>query len=118
MRFGLSLLGGLALAWSAPVAAQASFEDEEKCWDTGEAFAPEEQVASCTALLEAGGVIEEDRAYLIAMRGWSYHKLGDLDHALADYSEKVRLQPEVADGYGWRGSVYLEQGDYPNALAD
>lgn len=118
MRLGLSLLGALALACAAPATAQPSPEDEEKCWDTGEAFAPEEQVASCTALLEADGVLEEDRPYLIAMRGWSYHKLGDLEHALADYTEKVRLQPEAADGYGWRGSVYLDQEDYPQALED
>jgi tetratricopeptide (TPR) repeat protein len=118
MRLGFSLLGGLALACAAPAAAQPSPEDEQKCWDTGEAFAPEEQVAACTALLAAGGLLEEDRPYVVAMRGWSYHKLGDLEHALADYSEKVRLQPEAADGYGWRGSVYLDQEDYARALDD
>lgn len=117
MRFGV-LLGTLALAGAVPAAAQTSLDDEEKCWDSTEAFAPEEQVAGCTALLEADGLSEEDRAYVIAMRGWSYHELGDIEHALADYSEKVRLQPEAADGYGWRASVHLDQGDYANALAD
>jgi tetratricopeptide (TPR) repeat protein len=109
-------VGGLALACAVPAAAQPS--PEEKCWDTGEAFAPDEQVASCTALLEADGLLEEDRPYVIAMRGWSYHELGDLGHALEDYSEKVRLQPDVADGYGWRGSVYLDQQDYTLAVED
>jgi tetratricopeptide (TPR) repeat protein len=111
-------LAGLALAYAAESAAQPSLDDQDKCWDTAEQFAPEQQVAGCTALLEADGVPEEDRAYAIALRGWSYHELGDLDRALADYSEKIRLQPEAADGYGWRGSAYLDQGDYPNALAD
>jgi len=118
MRLGLSLLAGPALACAAPAGAQPSFEDEQKCWDAGEEFSPELQVAGCNALLEADGLLEEDRPYVIAMRGWSHHELGDLERALADYSEKVRLQPEVADGYGWRGAVYLDQADYDHALED
>jgi len=118
MRLGLSLLAGLTLACAVPVVAQPSFEDERKCWDSGEEFSPEEQIAGCNALLEADGLLEEDRPYVIAMRGWSYHELGDLERALADYAEKVRLQPDVGDGYGWRGAVYLDQSDYAHALED
>lgn len=118
MRLGLSLLAGLALACAVPAAARPSFEAERKCWDGGEEFSPEEQIVGCNALLEAEGLLEEDRPYVIAMRGWSYHELGDMERALADYSEKVRLQPDVADGYGWRGAVYLDQGDYAHALED
>ena len=118
MRLGLSLLAGLALGFAAPAGAQPSFEDEQKCWDAGEEFSPEDGIAACNGLLEADGLLEEDRPYLLAMRGWSYHELGDYERALADYSEKIRLQPDVADGYGWRGAAYLDQGDYPKALAD
>src|SRR5688572_22273562 len=118
MRLGLSLLAGLALACAAPATAQPSPEDERKCWDAGEEFSPEEQVAGCNALLEPDGLPDEDRPYIVAMRGWSYHELGDLERALADYSEKIRLQPDVGDGYGWRGAVYLDQGDYAHALED
>ena len=113
---GLLLAGG-CLA-SAPVAAQPSFEVEQTCWDELQVETPEAQIAACTELLDAAGLPAEDRAALIAMRGWSYHEMGDLDRALAEYSETIRLEPEAPTGYGWRGSVYLDKEDYARALDD
>ena len=122
MRRAHTLIAGAVLACgaivAAPAAAQPSFEVEQMCWDEGEEFSPEQGIAACTALLDGDELSDEDRPYILAMRGWSYHEQGDLDRALADYSEKIRLQPDLADGYGWRAAVYLQQEDYDKALAD
>jgi len=92
--------------------------NEGWCWDSYEEYTPEQQIEGCNGLLAAGSLSDEDKPYVIAMRGWSYHELKDYDRALADFSEKIRLQPDAADGYGWRGGVYFDKGEYDHALAD
>ena len=121
MRRAVALTAWATLACgalAAPAAAQPAFENDEACWDSGEEYSPEQQIAACDALLESEGLPEEERAYIIAMRGWSYEELGDYDRAVAEYSEKIRLQPDAADGYGWRAGAHLNKGDYASAVAD
>ncbi len=42
----------------------------------------------------------------------------DLDHAIADYDEAIRLQPSFALAFNNRGDARLAKGDVPRALAD
>jgi tetratricopeptide (TPR) repeat protein len=93
-------------------------QDERWCWDEGEEYSPEQQVTGCNALLDGGAATPEDIPYIIAMRGWSYQEMEDYERAIADYSEKIRLQPQAADGYGWRAGAYLGKGDYARAIED
>jgi tetratricopeptide (TPR) repeat protein len=116
------LTAGLVLACAAAAAGPASAQDDigndYMCFDSNEEFTPEQQVAGCNTMIRGGNLPDQDLAAVFAMRGWSYQELGDFPAALADYSEKIRLQPDAADGYGWRGAVYLQQSDYEKALAD
>src|SRR5690606_12630780 len=43
---------------------------------------------------------------------------GDLDGALTDYEEALRIDPEYARAYTGRGNVRWNQGDLEGALAD
>lgn len=43
---------------------------------------------------------------------------GDLDHALADFTKAVELDPNDATDYFNRGTVYKDKGDLDRALAD
>src|SRR3974390_854122 len=43
---------------------------------------------------------------------------GELDRALADSNEAIRLAPNQARAYANRGDVYRQQGDLERALAD
>jgi len=122
MRVRSAIVAAVLATGAAVPAAALSAQDESdveaRCWDAGEEYTAEQQVEACTALLASPELAAEDRPYVIAMRGWSYQELGDLDRAIRDYSEKIRLQPTAADGYGWRGDVYLDKGDNEHALAD
>lgn len=40
------------------------------------------------------------------------------DHALADFTEAIRLNPAEADAYAKRGHIYGKQGRYAEAIAD
>ena len=46
-----------------------------------------------------------------------YHKR-EYDQAIADYSEAIRLDPEYAMAYYYRGVAYGDKGDYDAAVAD
>ena len=51
-------------------------------------------------------------------RGLIYHKKGDYDKAVADYTEAIRLDPRDADAYYNRGVVYKYKGETAEAEAD
>ena len=43
---------------------------------------------------------------------------GDLDGAISDLNEAIRLQPDFAEAWGNRGSAKSEKGDHDGAIAD
>ena len=51
-------------------------------------------------------------------RGEIYFFKGDYESAIADYTETLRLDPEYADAYLWRGMSWLAKKDYLRALND
>jgi tetratricopeptide (TPR) repeat protein len=42
----------------------------------------------------------------------------ELDKALADYSEAIKLEPRYSQAFSNRGLVFLEKKDYDKAIAD
>lgn len=42
----------------------------------------------------------------------------DLTTAIASFTEAIRLYPDFAGAYGWRGVCYYKKGDHDTALAD
>jgi tetratricopeptide (TPR) repeat protein len=70
-----------------------------------------EAVAHLTAAIE----LEPEHARLYIDRGLAFRLKGELDKAIADYSEAIRLGYDV---HGQRGEVYLRMGDYRAAEAD
>ena len=51
-------------------------------------------------------------------RGVTYLFRGDSDHALADFSQAIKLQPKLVEAYVNRSSIYIDKGDYSQSLAD
>ncbi len=45
-------------------------------------------------------------------------KLNDMDKALADYSEAIKLKPDEVRYYGYRSYIYEVKGDIKNSMAD
>lgn len=64
------------------------------------------------------GALDSAGAYL--QRGDRYAEIKDYDHAIADYSQAIRLQPDGAEAYNNRGLAYALSGKsaMPNAIAD
>jgi tetratricopeptide (TPR) repeat protein len=51
-------------------------------------------------------------------RGVVYDLMGDFEHALQDYAEAIRLQPDFALPFNNRGLVFAEKEDDQLALQD
>lgn len=55
---------------------------------------------------------------MLASRGYQQQMQGDLDGALSNYTEALRLNPSMASIYNNRGNIYRDKGDYDRAIDD
>ena len=51
-------------------------------------------------------------------RGLTYAKVGDYNHAVADYTEALRILPQFVAAFCSRGAAYSKMGDYDRAISD
>ncbi len=76
------------------------------------------QITACTSLIESGKESRPDQAVAHHNRGLAYAVKGDLDRAIADFSEAIRLDPKDVWSYHNRGLAYAAKGDFDRAIAD
>ena len=50
--------------------------------------------------------------------GLTYWNKYDYGKMLADFTEVIRLKPNYAEAYCWRGQAYTHTGELNNAIAD
>ena len=72
-------------------------------------------ISACTRLIQRGDPANAADSY--ANRGRFYAAQNELDRALADLDEALRLNPRIADAQYNRGYCYALQGHYDKALA-
>jgi tetratricopeptide (TPR) repeat protein len=51
-------------------------------------------------------------------RGLMWARKGEIDKAIADYNEAIRLDPKVAPAFGLRGNAWYVKKEYDKAIAD
>ena len=88
MRTSKVLIGTAALFMVMAPAAAASQAD----WDACRGNDPDQSVAACTRIIQGRGETAKDSA-IAHQRGLAYRNKGDFDHAIADFSESIRLEP-------------------------
>ena len=89
-------IGGFALRprVSPPVLAIAVTPPQiDQCENKGNVYSPELMLSACTAAIESGKW-RGKAAY--NNRGNAYFAKKDYDHAIADYTEAIRLDPKYA----------------------
>ncbi|MEA2872407.1 MAG: hypothetical protein QOH67_2383 [Hyphomicrobiales bacterium] len=117
MRAGAFLTGlilGSALL-AGPLAAQT-----DKTWDTCIATdgTPASRLAACTAVIEAKSETGRRLAGAYCIRGHELTERRELDAALTDLDEAVRLDPTYACAFNNRGRAYGLKRGYDRAIAD
>lgn len=75
---------------------------------------PKEALADFDAAIANG----EKSAMVYSNRGTAHHRLGDLDAAIKDFNESLRLNPKLFPALVMRASAYLDLKDYKAALLD
>jgi lipoprotein NlpI len=101
------------VAASAPTQQQLNW-----CDNVGRTYSNDQQIAGCTASINSGRESRQNLAVSYYNRGNAYFKKGDLDRAIADYNEAIRLNPKDFDNFTNRGLVYMHKGDFDRAIAD
>jgi tetratricopeptide (TPR) repeat protein len=79
---------------------------------------PEQRIKSCTAIIESPQETQERRAGAYFYRALAWRVLDDLQRAIADFTEAIRLNPRYASAYGWRGQLLVETGEQDRAVAN
>ncbi len=112
---GISLFGVLA----TPVLAQVSENPEQDCVGAD----PDLLIAGCSTIIETrmlfgSPITPSDLAVAYNNRGNAYRQSQQMDKALADLNEAIRLAPEYATAYYNRGLTYQLSNRYEEAVAD
>src|SRR5271157_2841835 len=105
-RTALAVLSLATICLAGPAQAQTRDENWKHCEDTN----PDLSIAGCTALIQSGQESTENLASEFTNRGNAYYTKGQLDLAIADYNQAIRLEPNFALAFSNRGAAYNSQG--------
>lgn len=78
----------------------------------------DQQIKSCTALIQSGTELKENVAIAYYNRALAYENKDDYARAVADYDEALRLNPNDADALLYRGIDKQRLGDKVGGEAD
>jgi tetratricopeptide (TPR) repeat protein len=95
--------------------APVSADDTATC----KTWVGDDAIAACTRLISSNTLRGRDLAQAYVWRGANYIRFkGDLDRAIADYDETLRLDPKSVGAYAGRAAVNLRKGNIDRALPD
>jgi tetratricopeptide (TPR) repeat protein len=89
----------------------ACADDKSDCRDGKDV---ELKIKGCSALITA----DAKDAIAFYSRGAAYQTKGDLDKAIADYSQAIVLKPDYAAAYENRARAFVDKGDYTRVVDD
>lgn len=107
----LLLLLLLAIANAASAADDGSVCGDRQADDA-------ERQAACTRAITSGALDGPALAMAHFNRAKTHERRGDLDAALADWTQAIRARPDAAILYVERGSLLVEMKDFERASAD
>lgn len=109
-RFFLTIV----IAWLlGPVSSFAGSQDD--CIQEEDAAL---KIKGCTEAIDSGEWSGEALAWAHSNRGLGHRRQGQLQKALADYNEAIRLRPNYPDAYGNRAYLLDLLGLHEQAITD
>jgi predicted Zn-dependent protease len=75
-------------------------------------------IAACTRAIASDRYKKDELGSLYYNRGYEYAAKDDLERAIADYDESIRLDPKSAPGFARRADIHAAKGDNNRAIAD
>ena len=87
-------------------------------WDSCVKLPDDLAVAGCSRAIDSHQYTGRSLARLHARRGGAYQAQGDVNRAVADYNESMRIDPTYPAAYNNRGNIWFHRGDFDRAIAD
>jgi lipoprotein NlpI len=113
-------LAGMAICGACLAACPAGAQIQQvidSCGKDAKALSAIQRVASCTALIESGGVFGKALSWAYENRCSAYADNGQPDLAIADCNRAIEFDP-TGRGYISRGNAFYARGDADQAIAD
>jgi tetratricopeptide (TPR) repeat protein len=107
-RFGAAGLVVACLIAAVDTGAQTN------TWRQCLADASPAAIDACTAIIFLDP--QNDGAFV--NRGIAYRRIGDVERAIRDYDEAIRLNPRAADAFNNRGNAFRARNDFARAIRD
>jgi lipoprotein NlpI len=79
---------------------------------------PDRSIAVYTRIPQGRGEPAKNDAIACNNRGLAYRGRGELDRAIGDFNEAIRIDPKFALAYNNRGLAYRDKGELDRAIAD
>ena len=103
-----------------PVANTTARHDDEQenaqlCMGAAD---PDVRVDRCTALIRSGQESKNELGKVYVYRGLAYWQLGQIDRALEDDEQAIRLNPSNIGAFVGRARVHAEQGQFDRVIED
>src|SRR5258708_168879 len=106
-------------AWSLPPATHGfadSFENDGQVCNTGNT-SHDDTIAACTRRIDSNRLKGDDLALTFYNRANEWKAKGELDKAIADYNEALRIAPIYSAALNNRGLTWYAKGDADRAMA-
>jgi tetratricopeptide (TPR) repeat protein len=101
------------LVWS-----MASFAAGRRDFDDCQTSDPASRIEACTRIVDDRGESRRNRMVAYFNRARAWRDKGELDRAIADFTEAIKLDPKVAQLYNSRGVTWGTKGELDRAIAD
>jgi tetratricopeptide (TPR) repeat protein len=102
------------LLFALPASAQQG--EDEGCGGRG--GTPDERIAACTGIVESRLSKPLEVANALRVRGIALRQKGELDRAIADFDQAIKIDPQDARFYNSRGIALRMKNDLDRAIAD
>jgi tetratricopeptide (TPR) repeat protein len=113
--FCAALVAAIAVTIFVQPSLAFSQSDAQDC---GQTVDLDRTLAGCTKVLALKNLKAPLREGAFVVRGRAFAMKGDVDHAIADYNEAIRINPKGSLAITFRGAAYHVRGDYDHAIAD
>ena len=110
--------GTVALAAMMMASAMAQLSPHWQACTGNPGIDWDQQIKSCTALIQSGTELKENVAIAYYNRALAYENKDDYARAIADYDEALRLNPNDADALLYRGLDKQRLGDKAGGESD
>jgi tetratricopeptide (TPR) repeat protein len=94
-------------------APPAIADDLQRCHDES----GDSAIAACTRAIGAK-LPKRSAAIAYTSRGVEWRRKGQVDRAIADHTQAIKLDPNLSEAFYNRGNAYGDKGDTDRAIAD